>query len=204
MMLANDGFCAARSRIIRSSISTATGPVATISASRSSAAGIVANDKHDQALGGRHRHELEHGCGSDRQRSFRADDQPRQIELPGPLVPAGRTYRQTGHEFVEVVAAHPAQDVREPVSDRLPMFGDRVADDAMERADRIGPGQNGVELTRGYRPERRGRAVGQDGLDRVERGPPSCRSGASGRRPSCCRSSRRSWPDRWSRRRART
>ena len=39
------GLPAARSRIIRSSISTATGPVATISASRSSAAGIVANER---------------------------------------------------------------------------------------------------------------------------------------------------------------
>ena len=87
------GFSAARSRIIRSSISTATGPVATISASRSRAAGIVANGKHHQPLGGGDRNHAKIGRRHHRQRPLGADDQLREIELPGLLGPARGTHR---------------------------------------------------------------------------------------------------------------
>ncbi len=51
--------------------------------------------QHDEPLGGRQRHDLELGRGDDRQRPFRADDQLRQVELPGLVVPAGGPHRQT-------------------------------------------------------------------------------------------------------------
>ena len=92
--------------------------------------------QHDQPLRGRERNDVEHGRGGDRQRPFRADDQFRQVELPGLVMPARGPHRQAGHELVEIVAAHPAQNVRKPVPDGLLVRGHRVAHDAMDRADR--------------------------------------------------------------------
>ncbi len=75
--------------------------------------------EHDQPLRRRQRDELQHGGGGDRQRPLRADDQLGQVELPGLLAPARRPDRQARDELVEVVAADPPQDVREPLADRL-------------------------------------------------------------------------------------
>ena len=80
----------ARSRIIRSSISTATGPVATISARRSSAAGIVANERTTSPCAGGSGTTFSSAAGDDGQRPLRADDQLRQVELPGLVAPSRR------------------------------------------------------------------------------------------------------------------
>ena len=63
----------------------------------------------------------------------------------------------------------------------------------MQHATRSSPCADRVQMSRRDRSERRRRAVVEDDVDAIAHGRPSCRSAATGPRPSCCRSSRRSW-----------
>ena len=126
----------------------------------------------DQPLSGGERDDLQLGRVHDGQRPLRADDQPRQVELPGLVAPADGADRQARDELVEVVAADPPEDLREPGRDRLAMPRHRVADRPVDRADEVVPGADGVQLVVGQRAKSRGGAVGEhhvDGADVIDR-----------------------------------
>ena len=182
------------------------GPVATISRQPVERRGDRREREHDQPLRRGERHDLQLGRGDDRQRPLRADDQPRQVELPGLVAPARRPDRQAGDELVEVVAADPPEDLREPRRDRRLDAAPTVSRTTRWTGptDQVRGRQHGVELVGRDGPKRRRRAVGQDDVDRPDVIDRLAVPQRAAHRPSCCRSSRRSSRGRSSRRRART
>ena len=118
-----------------------------------------------QPLRRRERDHAHLGPPDDGQGPLRADDQLRQVEPPGLVAPAVGPDRQAGDELVEVVAADPPEDPREPRPDGLPVLRDDVADRAMDRPHAILAGAGRIELPIGQGAEGRGGAVGQHDVD---------------------------------------
>ena len=81
---------------------------------------------HNQALTRRNWHNSHIGSRDDAQSAFGTDDDFRQIELPGIILP---TLGPNGHprdEFVKIVAAHPPEDSWIPGNDLFTILSHQI------------------------------------------------------------------------------
>ena len=116
--------------------------------------------------------------GEGAQCAFGAGDQLRQVELGagihlcfaaarfGDQSRSGNAVAALGHEFVEVIAAHPAEDGRKARGDFRSVFGHDALDFAMHVPDQVAARLFEPQLARPQRCKRRGASVGQHDVER--------------------------------------
>ena len=128
------------------------------------------------------------------------------LNCQGSSAPAVGPDGQAGDELVEVVAADPPEDpagTAPAIASRCRATTSRTV--AMDRPPtRSSPAQTASSSSSADGPRVAGGAVGQDDVDRADVIDRLAVAERAVRRPSCCRSSRRAWRGRWSRRRGRT
>ncbi len=194
MLRRSAGCCAARSRIIRSSISTAIGPVSRI-APRARAPPGSSQRTARPALARRARARPS-GRAAVTTASVPSDPTIRRARLKA-QGSAGQPTGRTGRPGTNSSRLYPLtrRSIRgKCADDRVTMRPRRC------RGPRDEPcrARSGRRRSRPVRrsdigPKRRGRAVGQNDLDGMDMVDGLAVAQATGRRPSCCRSCRRWW-----------